>query len=254
MTTAGLDNVGEPADGLPLHGTYNYLPAESVEIDGNRISATIADARGIVVQRQIVNDPDRGHLRLDDTTSNTSAEPQPAPLLYHCNFLLGDVDIDSESVEPRDAASAAGDWWTVGTGGGTGLRAHRRAALARPDRRAGRRDPVEPAPALAVGRPRARRHRHRAGELLRPGACVRRLRRETADPAARRGARDVARHHRQRMIPAGYLAISQMCPPGSTKLAVRIPHGRSIGPFSSSTPRDASSAHIASTSSTAMVN
>jgi hypothetical protein len=116
MTTAGLDNVGEPADGLPLHGTYNYLPAESVEIDGNRISGTIADARGIVVQRQIVNDPDRGHLRLDDITSNTGAEPQPAPMLYHCNLLLGEVDIDSESVEPRDAASAAGDWWTVGTG------------------------------------------------------------------------------------------------------------------------------------------
>jgi hypothetical protein len=116
MTTAGLDNVGEPADGLPLHGTYNYLPAESVEIDGNRISGTTADARGIVVQRQIVNDPDRGHLRLDDITSNTGAEPQPAPMLYHCNLLLGEVDIDSESVEPRDAASAAGDWWTVGTG------------------------------------------------------------------------------------------------------------------------------------------
>ena len=49
-------------------------------------------------------------------TSNTGAEPQPAPVLYHCNLLLGDVDIDSESVEPRDVASVAGDWWTVGTG------------------------------------------------------------------------------------------------------------------------------------------
>jgi hypothetical protein len=116
MTTAGLDNVGEPADGLPLHGTYNYLPAESVEVDGNRISGTIVDPRGIVVQRQIVNDPDRGHLRLDDITSNTSTEPQAAPVLYHCNLLLGDVDIDSQSVEPRDAASAAGSWWTVGSG------------------------------------------------------------------------------------------------------------------------------------------
>ena len=39
-----------------------------------------------------------------------------------------------------------------------------------------------------------------------------------------------------------------MWPPGSTKLAVRTPHGRSIGPFSSVTPRVASSAHTASTS------
>ena len=116
MTTAGLDNVGEPADGLPLHGTYTYLPAQSVEADGNRITGTIADARGIVVRREIVNAADRGRLRLTDTTSNTGAEPQPAPLLYHCNLLLGDVDIDSGSVEPRDEASAAGDWRVVGTG------------------------------------------------------------------------------------------------------------------------------------------
>ena len=116
MTTCGLDNVGEPADGLPLHGTYNYLPAQSVEVDGNRISGTVADARGVVLHRQIVNDRDRGHLRLTDSTTNTSAEPQPAPLLYHCNLLWGEVDIDSEVVEPRDAASAAGDWRVPGTG------------------------------------------------------------------------------------------------------------------------------------------
>jgi hypothetical protein len=117
MTTAGLDNVGEPADGLPLHGTYTYLPAQSVEADGNRITGTIADARGVVLRREIVNHADRGHLRLTDATANTGAEPQPAPLLYHCNLLLGDVDIDSGSVEPRDAASAAEDWRVVGTGG-----------------------------------------------------------------------------------------------------------------------------------------
>jgi hypothetical protein len=116
MTTAGLDNVGEPADGLPLHGTYTYLTATAVEADGNRISGTIADARGVVVQRQIVNDPDRGHLRVADTTTNTSDEPQPAPLLYHCNLLWGDVDIDSDTVEPRDAVSAAEDWRVVGSG------------------------------------------------------------------------------------------------------------------------------------------
>jgi len=117
MTTAGLDNVGVPTDGLPLHGTYTYLHAQSVEIDGNRISGTVADSRGVVVHRQIVNDPGRGHLRLTDSTANTSAEPQPAPLLYHCNLLWGNVDIDSEAVEPRDAASAAEDWRILGTGG-----------------------------------------------------------------------------------------------------------------------------------------
>jgi hypothetical protein len=116
MTTAGLDNVGVPTDGLPLHGTYTYLQADSVEADENRVSGTIADARGVVVHRQIVNDLDGGRLRIADSTTNTSAEPQPAPLLYHCNLLWGPVDIDSESVEPRDDASAAGDWRVQGTG------------------------------------------------------------------------------------------------------------------------------------------
>src|SRR6266511_1434805 len=45
----------------------------------------------------------------------------------------------------------------------------------------------------------------------------------------------------------GYFAISQICPPGSRKLAVRIPHGRSIGPFRIVAPRLLSSSHIAST-------
>ena len=37
------------------------------------------------------------------------------------------------------------------------------------------------------------------------------------------------------------LATSQMCPPGSRKLAVRIPQGLSIGPLSSSTPHSSQS-------------
>lgn len=45
-----------------------------------------------------------------------------------------------------------------------------------------------------------------------------------------------------------------MWPAGSIKLAVRIPHGRSIGPFSTVTPRAWSCAHVASTSSTVMVS
>ncbi len=116
MTTCGLDNVGAPADGLPLHGTYTYLAAQSVEADGNSVSGTVADARGVVVDRRIVNDPGRGRLLLTDSTTNTSAKPQPAPLLYHCNLLWGELEIDSEAVEPRDEASAAEDWRILGAG------------------------------------------------------------------------------------------------------------------------------------------
>jgi hypothetical protein len=118
MTTAGLDNVGEPADGLPLHGTYTYLAAEAVAVDGCMIVGTVSDPRGIVVRRQIVNHPERGQVRLDDVTSNTGSLPQAAPLLYHCNLLWGEVDIDSERVEPRDVDSAETDWRILGSGGG----------------------------------------------------------------------------------------------------------------------------------------
>ena len=116
MTAAGLESVGVPTDGLPLHGTYTYLRAESVEAADNCVTGTIADARGCVLHRQIVNDLDAGRLRIDDNTSNTSAEPQPAPLLYHCNLLWGEVDIDSDAVEPRDEPSAAEDWRVQGSG------------------------------------------------------------------------------------------------------------------------------------------
>ena len=49
-------------------------------------------------------------------------------------------------------------------------------------------------------------------------------------------------------------AISQLWPAGSTKFAVRIPHGLSLGPASSVTPRFANSAQAASTSSTQMLS
>lgn len=45
-------------------------------------------------------------------------------------------------------------------------------------------------------------------------------------------------------------AISQMCPLGSLKLAVRGPHGRSTGPLTMATPLRCRSAQRASTSST----
>src|SRR5512132_3364677 len=51
-----------------------------------------------------------------------------------------------------------------------------------------------------------------------------------------------------------FSATSQIWPSGSVKLAVRIPHSRFIGPLSSVTPFDASSAQTASASSTPIVS
>lgn len=51
-----------------------------------------------------------------------------------------------------------------------------------------------------------------------------------------------------------FAATSQIWPSGSVKLAVRRPHSRSSGPFSSSMPLSASSEHVASVSSTQIVS
>jgi hypothetical protein len=51
-----------------------------------------------------------------------------------------------------------------------------------------------------------------------------------------------------------FAATSQMWPSGSANAAVRMPHGRSIGPFSSWTPRLARSSQTASVSSTPIVS
>src|SRR5665213_2625574 len=51
-----------------------------------------------------------------------------------------------------------------------------------------------------------------------------------------------------------FWAISQLWPPGSTKFAVRMPHGLSRGPLSDGMPRLCNSRHTSSTSSTQMLS
>ena len=114
VTTCGLDNVGAPSDGLPLHGTYTYLAAREVDVAGNEVRATVDDPRGLRVERRIRNG---SSLELVDVTTNLSGDTQPAPLLYHCNFLWDGVEIDSDDVAPRDDDARAGDWRKLGPPG-----------------------------------------------------------------------------------------------------------------------------------------
>jgi Domain of unknown function (DUF4432) len=116
MTTCGLDNVGAASDGLPLHGTYTYLPARDVAVDGCEACGVVEDARGVRLHRRVRSEAERPFVEVRDVTVNASAETQPAPLLYHCNLPWGEVEIDSDEVVPRDAAAAAGDWRTLGSG------------------------------------------------------------------------------------------------------------------------------------------
>jgi hypothetical protein len=115
MTSCGLDNVGVPSEGLPQHGTYTYLAARDVHEEDGVVRGTIDDPRGLRVERTIRTTGAR--VELEDVTTNVSGEPQPALLLYHCNFLWDGVEIDSDEVVPRDAAARAGGWRELGPPG-----------------------------------------------------------------------------------------------------------------------------------------
>jgi hypothetical protein len=116
LTTCGLDNVGVPSEGLPQHGTYTYLPARDVVVDGGAARGVVEDPRGLRVERRLANDPAAGRIELVDATTNTSTATLEAPLLYHCNLLWGEPAIDSQQVLPRDADAAAHDWRVLGDG------------------------------------------------------------------------------------------------------------------------------------------
>lgn len=129
MVTCGLRNVGMPAEGHGLHGTFNHLPARDVEVrsefgDGSayvEISGVIVDAEDpgpLVVKRMIRTHAGKGLVEIRDVTTNRSDVPVETPLLYHCNFgypLWGpgaELDLDSSRVVPRDDPSLASvdDW------------------------------------------------------------------------------------------------------------------------------------------------
>lgn len=122
LTTCGLDNVGVPSEGLPQHGTYTYLRAHDVRwersADAVEVRAVIDDARvmgrHLRVERTVTTAVGEGRLELRDVTANLGAEPEQAPVLYHCNlgWPLWDegslLEVDSAEVVPRDEHAAAG--------------------------------------------------------------------------------------------------------------------------------------------------
>jgi hypothetical protein len=119
VLTCGLRNVGAPSEGQPQHGWYTSLPARDVLVERHWAQGRMVEAevpgRTLELTREIRLD--KGAVRIDDTTRNLGREPEPAPLLYHCNFLWDTIDIDSEDVLPRDDDARAGDWRALGEPG-----------------------------------------------------------------------------------------------------------------------------------------
>ena len=118
VVTCGLRNVGAPSEGQPQHGWYTSLPARDVSIEHGVARARMVEAEvpgpTLELTREIRLD---GGLRIRDTTCNLGREPEPAPLLYHCNLLWDGVEIDSDEVLPRDEDARSGDWRRLGRPG-----------------------------------------------------------------------------------------------------------------------------------------
>ncbi len=116
LVTCGLRNVGVPSEGQPQHGWYSSLAARDVQSEQRWTRARMVEAEvpGPTLELTREIRLDETGVRIEDTTRNLGREPEPAPLLYHCNFLWDAVEIDSDEVLPRDDDARAGDWRTLG--------------------------------------------------------------------------------------------------------------------------------------------
>jgi hypothetical protein len=126
VTTCGLRNVGAPAEGHGLHGTFSHLRARDVSVAHGAeevvARARIVDASAIghrlEVEREVRTRVGSGSVTLTDVTTNLGPTSEPAPLLYHVNIgppLWADgarLEVDSREVVPRDDEARAGlDAW-----------------------------------------------------------------------------------------------------------------------------------------------
>ena len=123
LTTAGLSNIGVPSeDGEErhgLHGRIGNIPAEDVNVSQGwqgddytiRLAGTMRQAKVfgecLLLHREITTQLGSNALIVRDVVENAGARPEPAVLLYHCNFGYPIVSADSRlvtsggSVEPR---------------------------------------------------------------------------------------------------------------------------------------------------------
>ncbi len=117
VTTCGLSNVGAPAEGHGLHGTYTARPAADLHVERSAaevvVTATVVDPP-FTLSRRIVTAVGQGLVRINDRIVNDSPWTAAAPLLYHVNIgpplWDGDafLETDADEIVPRDSDAAAG--------------------------------------------------------------------------------------------------------------------------------------------------
>lgn len=130
MTTAGLSNIGVPSSDAGedhgLHGRIGNTPAEDVSIRQDwqgddyvvSVSGVVRQARifgeCLILRREITTTLGSNRLVVRDKVENGGFRPEPALLLYHCNFgwpIVGPATrliTSGGRVEARDAGADAG--------------------------------------------------------------------------------------------------------------------------------------------------
>lgn len=98
LATCGLDNVRQPRDGLPLHGTLPFTPARLIACGEDWTAATpVLFAEGEMVTahlgrscfrlRRRIEAPIGGtHLSISDSIENIAPRSAEMMVLYHINF------------------------------------------------------------------------------------------------------------------------------------------------------------------------
>lgn len=113
LTTCGLSNVGEPSEGVGLHGRFNHLQAENVRVSrrigkngsyvgvsGRMTERTIDGGLFAITRRISLSDCGR-RLSVSDRITNEGISA-PAPMLYHINFGWPFMDDETEvSIDGR---------------------------------------------------------------------------------------------------------------------------------------------------------
>ncbi|MGN6189940.1 MAG: DUF4432 family protein [Conexibacter sp.] len=131
VTTCGLQNVGEPSEGHPMHGAISHRRAQDVRVERRRTTdghvelaaaARVFDGSsldgGLVLERTLRTRTGEGLLELQDVVSNPTARPLDAPLLYHLNVGApvwsegATLAIDSDEVvsEPGSPQRPLAEW------------------------------------------------------------------------------------------------------------------------------------------------
>lgn len=127
LTTCGLSSFGKANDDAPesygLHDRISYTAARDVNVEQQwkdehtfeiSISGTLRQTRvfgaNLALRRRIVTQAGSNVLTIHDTLTNEAFTPEPAVILYHCNFGFPVVSENSTIHAPSQQQTPISDF------------------------------------------------------------------------------------------------------------------------------------------------